>query len=165
MEGSLTAESRSGAIGRSVWLVLAYASALCFIAAAHLFWLLWKYVPVHAAVFADMGISLPRSTSIVFAVANWTIRLLPLVILVGVPLIVAVLVIASVVAAKTGTWHRMASGAVTLMLAAALVEILACGFVVHSVHAGYTVAATDARVQQDLRSFEEFRRHKASPQP
>lgn len=148
----------SGHAGRMAWLLVGYATLFVIVASAHLLWLLWRFVPLHAAVFEGIGIELPRATLIAVAASNWTVRLLPFMIVLGVAVAAMVAVVIALATFK-GALATVAKGLAALGLVAALADSVVCALVVHSIHAGYAVAATSPKFQQSLRAFEEFRQH------
>jgi len=148
--------------GRSVWLLLAYTVIFGAAASGHLSWLLWRYVPLHVGVFAGIGIDLPRSTLVTVAASNWFVRLLPFLVLLFVP-IGGLFATAVVVAAASRRAGWIIKGVATFGLLICLAESVACAFVVHSVQAAYSAAATDARLQEYLRAFEAHPKQQPAP--
>ena len=144
-------------MSRASWLLLGYATAFACAASAHLLWLLWRYVPLHAAFFEGLAVPLPHSTELALGAAMWMIRLLPLLILLGLPLTVAIVVTSVVVAPKVGV-RAVVKALTGLAFLAATIMSLASVFVVHAVHAGYQQAATNPRVQEGLKAFGEFQK-------
>ena len=120
--------------GSAVWLMASGAAALFLAASAGLLWLLWRYVPIRAAQLADLGASLSLPTRIVIAASIWTVRLLPLLILLGGPLVTLALVVAVLLAYQKGAMRRIVRTASALAFALALAEILASFIVVYSLH-------------------------------
>ena len=144
---------------RARWLLLGYATTFACAASAHLVWLLWRYVPIHAALFEGLGMPLPRSTELAVGAAMWLIRLLPFLILLGIPVALALVVTSVVVAPKVGVPTVVKALTGLAFLAATMVS-LASVFVVHAMHAGYQEAATNEQVQENLKAFGEFQKQK-----
>jgi type II secretory pathway component PulF len=94
--------------------------------------LLWRYVPVRAAMLEGLEAPLPLVTRLTIAASMWTVRLLPLMVLVGAPLSALVLVGLGVLATvRPGAAWILRVGALVLAVAAGL-EILVCGLVVYA---------------------------------
>jgi hypothetical protein len=109
-------------------------SALAWVALA---WLLWKYVPVHAAILADKGAALPLATRITIAGAFWFVRMLPFIVLGGIlgwPFIAGVVVGLAILCAR---WKPALSILVVAAILTSLVGIIGCAFVVLSVRMAY----------------------------
>jgi type II secretory pathway component PulF len=124
-------------------------------------WLLWRYVPPHAALFAGLGTPLPRSATLVILASNWFIRLLPflilLVLLVGRALVVPLFVDA------IQRHERSAVTALSVLLSLATVTGLAASaFVIHAMHAGCSQAIGEARYQQEIRDLNAARDYPCS---
>jgi len=118
-------------------------------AATWLAWLLWRYVPPHAALFAGLGLPLPRATTLVFAASNWFVRLLPILILLM--LVVVRLVFVPLFRSGFGMGERGAILVLVGMLSVVgLAELGACAFVVQALQAGCSRATADPRYQQEL---------------
>jgi type II secretory pathway component PulF len=140
---------------RSRLFDFALLAAACLIAlggAALLVWLLWRWVPLHAALFAGLTVDVPRNTQLVMAASKWFVRLVPL-------LIILVLVLASLVARPlflrmTGASDRWAVRALAGILSlVALLELGASAFVVREIRAGCSSGSADSRFREELASF------------
>jgi type II secretory pathway component PulF len=121
--------------GVAVWLMGFSAAAVCVVASAGLLWLLWRYVPTQAALLAGLEAPLPLPARVVIAASAWTVRLLPLLILLGVPLVALAFLGGALLAYRQRAMRRFASLAAALAFAVALAEILASFIVVYSLHA------------------------------
>jgi len=148
--------------GRAAWLLLGYSSGFVIGASAHLLWLLWRYVPLHAAVFEGMGIEIPGTTRMVVATSIWVVRLLPFMVILSIPVAGVVAAAIVVIGTKAGM-PAVARSLATLGLVVALGESAASAFVVHAIHAAYRQAATDPGFQQSLQAFQEFRKQQGTP--
>lgn len=114
-------------------------------------WLLWRYVPVHAALFEGLATPLPRSAMLVVVAASWFIRLLPFLVLLAV-LLGRVLLQPLLVAAMTG--HSTAIKTWTILLSiAVLTGLVATAFIVHAMQAGCSQAKSDPRFEDELRDL------------
>ena len=71
-------------------LVFGYGAAVSIFLA----FLLWKYVPLKAAAFADSGAQLSLPTRVVITASMWFVRLLPLLVLAAIPAAVVTLLLA-----------------------------------------------------------------------
>jgi hypothetical protein len=143
------------------WWIAACSVALVVILTGQLLWLAYRFVPMHAAVFEGMGMELPLDARIVIAAANWVIRMVPFLVLAGVPLGGLAIVGVAIVAPKVPM--RTVVGAVTgVGLTIALAQCSTSAFVVHAIHSVYAKAATSKEYQQSLREIDECRREKRS---
>jgi type II secretory pathway component PulF len=115
-----------------LWLWLGAGVLLLAVASAGLVWLLWRYVPYYAALFEGLGLELSPQARLVIVCSSWTGRLLPLAVLAAIPLLglFVALVVLAAVKGESARW--IVKTLTALVLAAAMVEMLACGFVVHS---------------------------------
>jgi hypothetical protein len=137
---------RSPAAGWREALLLAVSCLLAAAGALAIAGLLWRYVPAHAAAFACLGVSLPLSTRLVIVASQWTVRLLPLVILIGLPFVGGVVALVATMAARA-KWRVLQTLAI-LALAVAGAEMVACGLVFYSIRAAYHSAGCDSPVDQ-----------------
>jgi len=144
------------------WLLIVYSGVLLLVATWQLLWLAWKFVPMHAALLAGIGVALPLETRVCIAAAQWTVRLLPFVVVSCVLLLPVVVGVGALLAVKWQSAARFVHALVACALLLALGEILLAGVAVHSIHAAYALAASDPQVQDTLRSYEEFR-HRGEP--
>lgn len=128
-------------------LLLAASLLLANAGAVAVVFLLWQYLPAHAAAFACLGLSLPLSTRLVLSLSNWTVRLLPLLALVALPFTGAVIGVAYFLAARARL--RVLRVLAALALAVACAQGIACGLVVHSVRAAYHAAGCDSGSEGD----------------
>ncbi len=120
--------------GLAVWLMPSGAAVICLVTSSGLLWLLWRYVPIRAALLADLGPPLSPLTRVVIAASSWTVRLLPLLILLGVPLLALVFLAAVLLAYQKRAMRLFARIVAALAFAVALAEILASFIVVYSLH-------------------------------
>lgn len=123
----------------STWALPAGAVAFALLAAACLSYLLWSFVPDHAARLEQLDGQIPRSTIYALLAANWFVRLLPLLIMLCFPaggLAVALLAIA----AAQGVLRRVLRTTAVVALIVGLGETAACGFIMYAVHAAYSTA-------------------------
>jgi hypothetical protein len=112
-------------------------------------WLLWRYVPPHAALFEALGTPLPQTAILVILTAMWFVRLLPfvglLIVLLGRTLLSSLFVAAI---------QRHQHGAITalsiVLSLATLTGLAGSAFVVHAMRAGCSRASADLRYQQEL---------------
>ena len=114
------------------WFVLLCVVLLCVVTGMELTWLLWQYVPLHAAFLASLTSPLPVSTRIAIASSSWFVRLLPLAVVVA--LFSGVLG----AAALAVVWQRLGSRRVVAWLTRAgvtvsLLGVLSCTFLVVSI--------------------------------
>jgi type II secretory pathway component PulF len=123
------------------------AGAVLLLTSVVLLALLWRYVPRQAALLAGFGTQLPFSTRLVIAASRWAIRLLPGLIVLGLPCLAAATAFGFVLAAKRPGARRAVRVAATLALLVALAEVLAGVAVVHYLSS----AVQQARASQQLR--------------
>jgi hypothetical protein len=119
------------------WSRLVGAAALCIVVWLGLACLLWWYVPMHAAAFAEIGAPLPWATLVTLTASNWFVRLLPFAVITCVLAAPLAAGIAGVLLAMLVSWRRLRTW---LALGADVMSILglvACGFVIVSVQIGY----------------------------
>lgn len=121
-------------------------------AAAWVAWLLWRWVPTHAALFAGLTVDLPREAQLVIGISNWFMRLVPIVIILAVGL--TRLVVWPLVrrASLTGKYRAVHALAATLFLVAVM-ELAAGVRVVRDIRAGCASASVDPRFQDEVASF------------
>ncbi|HET9317311.1 MAG TPA: hypothetical protein VFQ51_17100 [Vicinamibacteria bacterium] len=135
-------------------------------ATVHLFWLLYRYVPTHMAMFEGMGMEIPFGVRLVSAASSWLVRLLPFLVLVALPLAAVALVSFAILAQRVRVHERTVVGwLVALALAVTLAECLASAFVVHAIQGAYLLAATSPAYQQTLRDFDAYRKQQKASQP
>jgi hypothetical protein len=145
----MTASNLSRAPG---FLVLGTACLSAIGAAAWVAWLLWRWVPTHAALFAGLTVDLPREAQVVIAVSNWFVRLVPILIILAIGF--TRLVVWPVVrrASLSGEYRAVHALAGTLFLVA-LMELAAGASVVRDMHAGCASASADPRFHDEVASF------------
>lgn len=78
-------ETRSSPSQGHPWMLLAGSILLAAAAAVGVISLLWFYLPPHLGHFAEVGATLPLVTRLAITTSNWLVRLLPPLILLGVP--------------------------------------------------------------------------------
>ncbi len=61
-------------VGRSVWVLFTFCLIFCLAALGELTWIYWKFVPVHAVVFAGLAAELQLQDRIVISASHWFIR-------------------------------------------------------------------------------------------
>lgn len=145
------------------WWFAGCAFALVAVATVLLFWLLYRYVPLHVSLAAGMGMELPFGARLASFAGNWLIRMLPFLLLLSLPLGAIALGLLAVAAHKLRIRTRPLVRSLTVVgLLVALAEIVASAYVVHEVHQVYVIAATSPGYQQTLRDLEEFRKAKKS---
>ena len=167
----MSPSSSEPAVSAGTWWIAVCSALLLGLSVAQLLWLLWAYVPTHAAIFDGMAMSLSPGPKLAVSASNWLVRLFPLAVLAMVPLGALLVVGGTVVALKlnprTSTVLRvLTAGGLT----AALALFMASGFVVHSIQGVYRTAATSAWYQQSIRELDECRKEKrnapqAAPSP
>jgi hypothetical protein len=142
-------ETRSKPGGWSELLLLGFALAAWAVSSVHLAWLLWKFIPLHCAVFEGMGVPLPLETRIAVAASNHFVRLLPFAVLVS-PVLLAGLAAAAGLAAwrLQLTTRAVRRGLVVLALAGASAMVLASFAIVHAVQSVYDRAPLAPAVRQ-----------------
>jgi type II secretory pathway component PulF len=146
------------------WWFAGCAFALVAVATVLLFWLLYRYVPLHMSLAAGMGMELPLGARLASFAGNWLVRMLPFLVLAGLPLGAIALVLLAVTAQKMRIRTRAVVRWLTVVgLLVALAEILASAYVVHEVHEVYVIAATSPGYEQTLRDIEEFRKVQKLP--
>jgi len=134
--------------GVAIWLLLAAPTVLFLGGALYLSWLLWRYVPPHAALFEGLGISLPTDARIAIVASNWFVRVLPFVVLLGLGL--ARLVLMPLVAHAFDGDHRWAMGVVVAILSVLGVATLGSSAVVlHGIHTACSQASADPRFREE----------------
>ena len=114
-----------GAVLMMTALVAAGSSVLVLL-------MLWKYVPAQAAHFACGSEPLPPLTNAVFYVANWTIRLLPFLIILFGPIIGAIavgVIVIAITAGRNGVWTKRATRALAVLIG---LEAFAAGLIVYA---------------------------------
>jgi hypothetical protein len=144
-----------GALG---WLTLASSVLLCGLIWFSLGWLLLRYVPLHGAMLSGLGGAIPFAARVTIGVSFWSIRLLPVAVVLCVPVAAAV---AAVLFHFRRSWVRLARAGSATAILLSLLGTLGCGFVLVSIHAVYRAAAIDPIVQVNPRAFQEFREHRS----
>jgi type II secretory pathway component PulF len=132
-----------------LWLLVSAPTALALVGAVYLSWLLWRYVPPHAALFEGLGTSLPPEARIPVVASNWFVRVLPFVVLLAFGLGGLVLV----PLATYGVYRRRrwAIGTVVVIMAVlGIVELGSCALVLHGVHVGCSRASADPRFADEV---------------
>jgi type II secretory pathway component PulF len=140
-------------------VLLAVATVLVITAAAYLSWLLWRYVPPHAALFEALGVSLPSDTRIAVAASNWFVRLVPFLLLLAIVLTRLVLVPLAIRGVQKGERWAVSLVAGFLFLVT-FAELGAAVFVLRSLRAGCANAAANPRYGEEL---SEVRAYGATP--
>ncbi len=146
---SATAEETPGVIG---WITLVCTALLCAEVLGGFAWLLWRYVPVHAALLEGLGLPLPPSTRISIAASSWFVRGLPFVVVGSIFVGPVILAGATVLMIALEPWWRATRAFMALGLVLATLGVAGSGFVVFSMHAAYREAAANPRLQEYLRS-------------
>jgi hypothetical protein len=142
----------------SVWDWLLAGIAILFGLASlfELLWLLWKFVPLHAAVFEGMGLALPSISRLAIILSNWCVRLLPIIFVSCVLVSPIIFAFVALAGAKFGI--RAVSGILTTIgLGIAIAALCGSSIVVYGIQAGYYEAATNPDFQKNLRACEEWR--------
>jgi hypothetical protein len=134
-------------------LVLGTACLSAIGATAWVAWLLWRWVPTHAALFAGLTVDLPREAQLVIAVSNWFVRLVPIFIILAVGFTRQVVWTLVRRASLTGEYRAVHALAGALFLVA-IMELAAGARVVRDMRAGCFSASTDPRFQDELASFQ-----------
>ena len=135
--------------GVATWLLLAAPTVLVLGSALYLSWLLWRYVPPHAALFEGLGTPLPTDARIAIAASNWFVRVLPFVVLLGLALARLVLMPLAVRAFDGG--HRWAIGVVVAILSVLGVATLGgSALVLHGMETACSQASADPRFREEL---------------
>jgi hypothetical protein len=148
------------------WFALC-AFLLSAFATVLLFWMLYRYVPLHMSLAAGMQMDVPLGARVANAVSSWLVRLMPFFVLVGLPLGALALVLVAVL----GQRARVSTAAVVhwlsvLGLLVALAEFMAAGWVVYSVHQVLEKASASEGYQKMMSDLEELRRaRKTQPAP
>jgi type II secretory pathway component PulF len=122
----------SGHGERTPWGLLAVAVSVAVGAFLLLFFLLWKYVPPHAAMLACSGAPTPQLTEFVFFFAKWTVRLLPFLLLMGGPAVLILTVIVGTALNAPNQRRRTARRVILAAAAVAFVVLAACATVAYS---------------------------------
>ena len=154
----------SGSAPGYSWALLAYALVRAGLGFIWVTWLLWSYVPTHAAVFEGFRLALPASTAKALAASTWFVRFLPFAVLLC-PIGVAVLAAPLGVAPARGAGALALRWIVSGLLLLGLAEGVSGAFVVHAIHEAYVVVASDPRYQESTKAFEEFQRQRRSREP
>lgn len=132
---------------RPEWGVMLLALGAAAVGFAVLFLLLWLYVPQQTALLACRQDALSLGARVVIALALWTVRATPFVIIVGVllgPALVAGVVVAGLALKLWGS-RAVAARLAVFAVALACAELAACGAIV------YTIRAEAAGVQDCVR--------------
>jgi len=110
------------------WILLAGALVTAAGALVVTFGLLWQYVPGQAALLADAGRPLSLLARSVILLANWTVRLAPLLILTGGPVVVLLAVLAAIGLARPASrgwvFRLLLWGAAGLAVLGAIASVL-----------------------------------------
>jgi hypothetical protein len=124
--------------GGGALLLLGFALTAWALSSVHLAWLVWKFIPLHCAVFDGMSAPLPLETRIVVAASNRVVRLLPFAVLAS-PVLLGGLAATMLLAAWRFQWTTRAVGRalVVAALAGASATVAASFAVVHGVQAAY----------------------------
>ena len=142
---------------RATWALLAFSMLFSGAAAVQLLWLLWRYVPLHAAVFVSLGIEPPSNTIWAIAASNWIIRFAPFVIIFGGPIALSTL-IAIVLHGLYRNPVRLLQVLAALGLALGSAESVASALVVRAIDAAYEVPGAGEPFLERLRAFDEYRK-------
>jgi hypothetical protein len=135
--------------GVTVWLLLGAPTVLVLGGALYLSWLLWRYVPPHAALFEGLATPLPLEARIAIAASAWFVRLLPYLVLVALGFARVVLVPLARRALDMG--HRWAMGAIVAILAVLGVGTCASSaLVLYGMHVACSQASADPRFAEEL---------------
>jgi hypothetical protein len=143
-----------GHISDSLWATLLGASVLVtLIGWMWLGWLLWRYVPLHAALFAGLSTPPPRLTAAVIELSMWFVRLLPFlllaVILLGSRLMVPLYLRA------TRERDRGATRTLLTLLACAGLTAFGGGVIVlHAMRTGCVAMVANPSYQSELKGLE-----------
>ncbi len=153
----MTDRTGSETPGVAGWITLLCGGALCAGVSVAIVWLLWSYVPVHAALFEGLGLPLPLSTRISIAASNWFVRMLPFGVVGSFFVVPLGLAGATILMIALEPWWRAARVFLAVGLVMATLGSAGGGFVVFSIHAAYREATTNPRVQENLRACQEAR--------
>ena len=127
--------------GAGGWIALVCTGLLCPATLVANVWLLWSYVPAHAAALADVGTPLPLSTRISIAASSWFVRMLPFAIVAAVLLGPVVLGGATLLMLALEPWWRAARMFIAAGLIVSALGSGTIGFVLMSIRAAYRAAA------------------------
>lgn len=129
--------------------LLVGAATLALGGAVHLSWLLWRFVPPHAALFEGLGSSLSREATIAITASNWFVRALPLVVLLTVG--IGGLVLVPLTAYGLHVGNRWPIGAVASVLAlVGIAELGGSALVLRAMEAACWRASADPRFVEEL---------------
>jgi hypothetical protein len=117
--------------------------------AVHLSWLLWRYVPPHAALFEALGIVLPADTRLAVLASNWFVRLLPFAVLLALGLGGLVLLPLSV-RALANRQRSMIGVLVATISALGIAEFGGSALVIRAMRTGCSSATADPRFPGEL---------------
>jgi len=161
LEDVTVTTSERAPVGPSASVLLGAGFLLSMLAWGSFGWLLWRYVPPHAALFAGLGTPLPRTATLVLLASNWFVRLIPFLILLGV--LLGRIFFLPLLARAIQRHERGALGALSVLLGlATLTGLAASAVVIHAMHAGCSQAITDPRYQQELRDLHASGSHPCS---
>lgn len=137
--------SKDARIGLGVtWRDGSFMALSCLLAGAGaitLVALLWKYVPAHALAYECLDASLPLITRLAIFASNLIVRLLPFLIMLGVPLVGGIIVLGAILAdCRRWSFPRILG---TLAFAVAIAEGIACCVLIYAIHAGYRSTGCD----------------------
>jgi hypothetical protein len=139
-------------IQSSGWLALALTALLVLVTWSEVVWLLWRYVPAHAAMLAGLGLPLSMPARVVIVLAMWFIRLLPLVLLALLMAGPGLVAVAVAVGFRVQSKRRFVGWLISVGLLGALTATLASGFVVASLYGVYRAAARAPQVEERVRA-------------
>ena len=135
--------------GVTVWLLLGAPTVLVLSGALYLSWLLWRYVPPHAALFEGLATPLPPEARIAIAASNWFVRLLPFLVFFALWFARVVLVPLARRALVPG--HPWAMGAIVAILSVLGVGTCASSaLVLYGMHVACSRASADSRFGEEL---------------
>jgi hypothetical protein len=119
------------------WGVMALALAAAAGSLILLFATFWSYVPARAEeLVACHAAHLPRLTETVLFVTQWTLRLLPFIIMLGGPAVLVVAVIVGSATIRSRGKHGLARLVTIFSAALTFIALLTCGLAVYAMQAG-----------------------------
>jgi type II secretory pathway component PulF len=131
-------ETRSKHGGWGELLLLGFALGGWALSAVHLAWLLWKFVPLHCAVFEGMQTNLPYFARLVISASNHFVRWLPFAVLAFPVILVASAALAGLAAWRLElTTRAVRQSLILFAFAGASFTVLASFGVVHAIQSVY----------------------------
>ena len=148
--------------GVADWLLLGLSALALVGAGVWARWASFNYVPLHAAFLEGLGAPLPAATLRAISLANWLVRLFPLIFLALLAAFLGAAILVALPGLRARGVHRWIT---VLFVAGALALGIAGNYIVAGIHQAHLRASTDPQVQKNLADFAVFRKGQAASGP